>query len=102
MKVRLTRKADADIAAILRTTRKLFGNNQVHRYAGIISDGIDLIAQNPSRPVCRHHDDLAQGVKSMHLEHVQARRGSASHLLFFIEQKSDDGTDGNRPARRVA
>ena len=29
----------------------------------------------------------------MHLEHVQAKRGSASHLLFFIEQKSADGTD---------
>ena len=93
MKVRLTRKADADIAAVLRTTRKLFGNNQVHRYAGIISDGIDLIVENPSRPVCRRHDDLALGVKSMHLEHVQAKRGSASHLLFFIEQKSADGTD---------
>lgn len=93
MKVRLTRKADADIAAILKTTKKLFGPNQVRSYAGIISEGIGLIAENPSRPACRPHDDVARGVKSMHLEHVRTKRGSASHLIFFIEQKSTNGGD---------
>lgn len=90
MRLRLTRKADADIASILRTTKKLFGPNQVLAYARIIEQGMDMIVQAPSDPRCRRQDHIAPGVKSVHLDHAQGRRGSASHLIFFIEQVVPD------------
>lgn len=91
MRHRLTKKADADIAGILRTTRKLFGKNQVVTYAGIIDEGIAMIEADPSRPACRPQDELGVGVKSMHLEHVRVRRGSAAHLIFFLEKTTPSG-----------
>ena len=91
MRHRLTRKADADIADILRTTNKLFGTDQVLAYAGIIGEGIAIIEADPSRPACRPRGELGAGVKSMHLEHGLARRGSASHLIFFLEQATPSG-----------
>jgi len=90
MRHRLTKKADSDISGILRTTKKLFGRNRLIVYAGIIQDGIAMIVDDPTRPACRPQDDVAVGVKSMHLEHVLARRGSAAHLIFFIENAAPD------------
>ena len=91
MRLRLTRKADADIANILRTTKALFGRNQILVYARLIDDGLTMIAADPSRPSCRSHDDLPAGIRSMHLDHVRGRSGSAAHLIFFIEQRTLDG-----------
>lgn len=91
MRLRLTRKADADIAAILRTTKRLFGKNQVLTYAALISDGLTMIATDPLRPSCRSHNDLAAGIRSMHLDHVRGRSGSAAHLVFFVEKTAPDG-----------
>lgn len=91
MRLRLTRKADADIAHILRTTKKLFGKNQVLVYAALINDGMTMIAANPSHPSCRLHDGLGEGIRSMHLDHVSGRSGSAAHLVFFIEKTAPDG-----------
>ncbi|NMA97271.1 MAG: type II toxin-antitoxin system RelE/ParE family toxin [Phyllobacteriaceae bacterium] len=93
MKHRLTPKADTDIAGILRSTRKMFGPQQVLAYAKIISDGIDMVASDPNRVNCRVQDDVGAGVKSFHLEHVSARKGSASHQLFFVLKPDEDGQE---------
>ena len=90
MKLRLTRKADADIANILRNTRKHFGRNQVLAYASIIDDGLWMIAIDPSRPACRRQEDLGPGVQSMHLDHVRGKSGSAAHLVFFVQRDRPD------------
>jgi len=91
MRLRLTKKADADIAAILRTTKKLFGRNQVIVYASLLDEGMTMIATDPSRPSCRSHEDLPQGIKSMHLDHVRGKSGSAAHLIFFMDKTASDG-----------
>ncbi len=91
MRLRLTSKADADIANILRTTKKLFGKNQVLIYAALINDGMAMIASNPLRSSCRLHEDLGSGVRSMHLDHVRGKSGSAAHLVFFTQKTATDG-----------
>ncbi|WP_061910118.1 MULTISPECIES: type II toxin-antitoxin system RelE/ParE family toxin [unclassified Devosia] len=91
MKHRLTRRATADIARILKSTRKDFGAGQMLSYAGIIDDGIAMILQDPNRPACRPQNGVGPGIKSMHLDHVRARRGSASHLVFFKEKVTKNG-----------
>ncbi len=91
MRLRLTRKADADIVNILRTTRKLFGKKQVLIYAAILNDGMTMLAANPLRPSCRPHEDLGPGIRSMHLDHVRGKSGSAAHLVFFTLKTARDG-----------
>lgn len=91
MRYRLTPDADADIARVLRQTRKLFGKPQVSIYADIIDRGIAMVAEDPSRPSCAERNEIRPGVKSFHLELVKRRRHSASHLLYFMEAKAADG-----------
>ena len=91
MRLRLTRKADADIASVLRTTKRLFGRNQLLIYARLINDGLSMIAADPSRSSCRPHEDLGSGIKSMHLDHVRGRSGSAAHLVFFMQKTAPAG-----------
>lgn len=91
MRLRLTLEADADIARILRETKKLFGKEQVRRYADIIDGGMAMIAEDASRAFYAKRDDVRPGLKSFHLEHVQKRRSSASHLIYFQESTAPDG-----------
>ncbi|UXN59496.1 type II toxin-antitoxin system RelE/ParE family toxin [Phyllobacterium zundukense] len=91
MKYRLTREADAHITDILRTTKNLFGAKQVQIYSKIISDGINLIADEPYRPSTTAREDLRDGVRSLHLELVSKRRHSASHLIYFKEVQDTEG-----------
>ena len=83
MKYRLTEEAGTDIADILRQTKKLFGPKQVSTYAKLIDDCIAMIAAEPSRPSSSERNDLKKGVRSFHLELVNRRRHSASHLVYY-------------------
>ena len=89
MKPRFTAQADADVVAILRRTRKLFGPGQVMAYAEIIDEGVAMIAKNASRPAVMGRSELGPGVKSMHLEHAARRRGGAAHVLYFLETQGE-------------
>lgn len=91
MKYRLTREADADIARILRQTRDLFGREQVLAYARIIERGIAMVAEDPARASSVDRTSIRPGVKSLHLELVERRRRSASHLIYFTESRDPDG-----------
>jgi toxin ParE1/3/4 len=87
----LTKEAEADIARILRRTKKLFGAVQVSTYAKIIEGGIAMIADDPVRPSSIDRSDLRPGVRSFHLELVTRRRHSASHMVYFKEVRSAGG-----------
>jgi toxin ParE1/3/4 len=91
VKYRLTKEAQADIASILRRTKKLFGPLQVSIYAKIIEGGIAMIAADPARPSIIERNDLRPGVRSLHLELVTRRRRSASHMIYFMEMREADG-----------
>jgi toxin ParE1/3/4 len=88
---RLTKEAEADIARILRRTKKLFGALQVSTYAEIVEGGIAMIAADPVRPSSVDRSDLRPGVRSFHLELVTRRRHSASHMIYFKEMRSAYG-----------
>jgi toxin ParE1/3/4 len=83
VRFRLTVDADADIASILRTTARLFGEGQVREYARIIALGIDKVAENPLRPASVDASWIREGVRLYHLEHAAGRRHGAAHLLFY-------------------
>lgn len=86
-KARLTKAAAADIKAILRESGKMFGPVQLERYAALIEAAIGMVAQQPARPASWERHDIADGVRSFHVEHAAGRRGAASHMLFY---RTDD------------
>jgi toxin ParE1/3/4 len=70
-----------------------------------------MIAENPARVGSQSRDNLAAGLRSFHLELAARRRGAASHILYNLSGRLDDGAEGlvvvpvlherTDPARRV-
>ena len=89
MRVRLTERADRDIAVILRATRRLFGPNQVLRYAAIIDRGIEMVAEEPLRASSHARPELGPGVRAFHLQLAARRSRGASHFLYYRVPSSD-------------
>lgn len=94
MRFRLAEPAERDIRNILRETLQMFGPLQVRAYAGIIEHGIALVADEPSRPGSVAREELAPGVRSLHLDIAARRRGGAAHCLYYVTARIPDGTDG--------
>jgi toxin ParE1/3/4 len=90
----LTEAAAQDVADILRETGRLCGRLQRRRYGELIERAIVTVAENPERPGSRHRDDLADGVRSFHVELAARRRGAAAQVLYCLRGRLDDGRDG--------
>jgi toxin ParE1/3/4 len=91
---RLTPAAEQDIADILRDTARMFGPLQRARYALLLAGAADLVAEAPERVGSRRRDDLGPGIWSFHVELAASRRGAASHVLYYIPARFDDGSNG--------
>jgi toxin ParE1/3/4 len=107
---RLTEHADRDIANILRDTYRLFGRNQVVRYAGIIERGIAMVAEDPSRASSRERPELKPDLRSFHLRLASERSRGAAHVLYYRINPRDRSevvvlrvlAEEMEPKRRVA
>lgn len=71
----LTTAAEEDVAGILRESRRLFGPIQRDKYTQILERAIRMVTEAPERPGSRDRRDLADGVRSFHLELAAGRRG---------------------------
>jgi len=91
---RLTEAAASDIAGILRETTRQFGPMQRRRYAALITRAIELAAEQPDRPDSRRREDLAAGLRSLHVEIAARRRGAATHVVYYLRERLEDGRDG--------
>ena len=94
MEYRLTEAAAQDVDDILRETGRQFGRLQRKRYAELIERAIQMVADDPERPGYRQRDDLANGVRSFHVELAARRWGAASHVLYYLRGRLGDGCEG--------
>jgi toxin ParE1/3/4 len=94
VKAELTLAAEKDVRDILRQTIELFGEGQLRAYSRIIQSGIDMIAERPDRPSSFDREEIAKGVRSLHLELAGNRRGSAAHVLYYTIGQLSNGTEG--------
>ncbi|HEY3846958.1 MAG TPA: type II toxin-antitoxin system RelE/ParE family toxin [Acetobacteraceae bacterium] len=94
MEAQLTEAADHDVVDILRETARRFGPFQRAKYAEIIGKSVRIVADDPERPGSRRRDDLVPGLRSLHLEIAARRRGAASHVLYYLRGRLNDGSDG--------
>lgn len=81
---RLTATAAADLRRVLRWTGKQFGPDQRAAYAGLIERALGMAAEDPNRIGSRDRSDLAPGVRSFRIDLAAARRGAASHIIYYV------------------
>ena len=91
---RYSRAADIDIEGILRYTDGRFGLAQRRRYAALIDRAASMIAADPMRRGSRPTDNSPPGVRSFHIELAARRRGAAAHVLYYVQERLDNGRDG--------
>ena len=89
----LTEAAASDISGILRETTHQFGPVQRRRYAALITRAIELAAVQPDRPGSRSREDLAAGLRSLHVEIAARRRGAAVHVVYYLREPPGDEHD---------
>jgi toxin ParE1/3/4 len=89
-----TEAADADVEHILRESGRRFGPQQRETYARLIDRAVQMVAENPERPGSHGRTELGEAIRSFHLELAERRRGAASHILYYLRGRLDDGTQG--------
>jgi toxin ParE1/3/4 len=94
MKFVLTASAERDIRTILQQTLTMFGPTQVAAYANIIRQGITLVTEDPYRAGSSDRGALAKGVRQFHLKLATPRGGGASHHLYYVTGRLQDGSEG--------
>jgi toxin ParE1/3/4 len=91
---RLTERAAADIEGILGYTLQQFGPMQTEAYGKLLDKAVEMVAHSPVRLGARVRDELGQGVRSFHVEIAAARRGAASHIIYYVVGSMEDGSAG--------
>lgn len=88
MAYRVTPLARADIAAILRESRRMWGSEAHARYSALILAALDLVGEAPLLPVSVDRGDTRPGLRTLHLR--------------FVKVKVEAKPDVRRPAHVLA
>jgi toxin ParE1/3/4 len=91
---RLSDLAGFDVADILKTSAALHGEQARIRYRGLLSAAFRRIAAEPEGPLSMARDELAEGLRSLHLRHCKSESQEAPvaspvHIVFF--RRASDG-----------
>jgi len=73
IEVVISRKARADIAAILAWSNDVFGHHAMHRYKSLIGAALEDLAENPLRPGSDSRPELGLDCRTFHLIHSRKR-----------------------------
>lgn len=81
--VRLAAQADADFYDILAYTTETFGQAQAETYEAALKAAIHALLQGPNVPGSVARDDLADGLRTLHVARAK-RRGR--HVIVYRQQ----------------
>jgi toxin ParE1/3/4 len=98
---RLSDLARLDVAAILKTSASRHGEQARIRYRGLVSAAFQRIAAEPECPFSSSREEIAEGLRSLHLRHCKSESQEAPvaspvHIVFFRR-----GSDGQVEIIRV-
>jgi len=79
-RVRLTQQAERDLLNILRWTAERFGTLQAENYAETLMSAIEALSDGPDIPGTKDRDELAPGVRLLHVARY-GRKGR--HFVVF-------------------
>lgn len=86
--VRISHQARTDIADTLRFTQVRLGESIKDRYQDLLQTTFHCIAEQPTLPGSKLRDELAPGLRSLHLslnvlEMTDGRMISPRHVVFY-------------------
>ena len=87
--VRLTDRADQDDVEILRWTSEHFGARQAQVYARTLSLAIEALIEGPEVAGVRARDEIALGIRTLHVER-QGRKGRHFVVLRVAGEQTID------------
>ncbi|WP_166365099.1 type II toxin-antitoxin system RelE/ParE family toxin [Pseudomonas akapageensis] len=87
-KYRISQDARADIIDILQYSQAQFGHEARRRYQGPILAALNDIASEPDRIGSSPRDEIAPGLRSLHLFHCRSRSSvdkvqRPRHIVFY-------------------
>jgi len=85
VRLRLTARAEGDVAHILRHTHVTFGPRQVLTYASLIEKAFSAIAEDPERASSRPRQEIASGIRSFRIGLAGSRPSAASHVVYYVQ-----------------
>lgn len=88
----VTLSAKLDFRAVLRETKDLLGTSQRAIYKGLISKGVKMVAEEPTRGGSWDRGNVVPGLRAFHLEHAAGKSGAASHALYYALEHLADGS----------
>ncbi|WP_369986942.1 type II toxin-antitoxin system RelE/ParE family toxin [Pseudomonas xanthosomatis] len=86
--LRISQQARSDIVDILRYSETRFGEHARRRYQHLLQATLRAITQNPERVGSMARDELAPGLRSLHLFHCRSAVAGAKslrprHMIFY-------------------
>ncbi len=87
----VTDAAKFDFKAVLKETKELFGPRQRAIYKRLISEGVQMIAEEPARGGSWDRGGVVPGLRAFHLEHAAGKSGAASHTLYYAVERLANG-----------
>lgn len=88
----VTDAAKLDFKAVLKETKELFGPRQRAIYKRLISDGVKMVAEEPTRGGSWNRGGVVPGLRAFHLEHAAGKSGGASHILHYAVERLANGS----------
>ena len=87
-RIRLARRAQADISRILAGSAERWGIDGRRRYGRLLTEAIRQIAAAPASRTTRERAELAPGLRSLHARHVRQADPRTSvrrpvHVLYY-------------------
>jgi toxin ParE1/3/4 len=89
VKLRLTRQARADMAAVFKQSREQFGEDAQRRYERLLNATMRELAVDPQRPGVREASSGPQGLRLYHTRHASRRMiagdrvGRPRHIIVY-------------------
>ena len=88
----VTNAAKLDFKAVLKETKELFGPRQRVVYKRLISEGVKMVAEEPTRGGSWDRGGVVPGLRAFHLEHAAGKSGAASHMLYYAVERLANGS----------
>lgn len=83
VRVRLTKRAQAQYKAVLAYSYREFGDNAGDRYAKLLRDALDCIANRDEPRGAVSHDDIMPGLLTLHLLFLPSAVKRSRHIIAW-------------------
>lgn len=87
----VTNAAKLDFKAVLTETKQLFGPRQRVIYKRLITEAVQMVAEEPARASSWDRGGVVPGLRAFHLEYAAGKSAAAAHVLYYAIERLANG-----------